>query len=75
MDLLTSDGMFDVLLSESRLNLILGWLPSYRYVCLLSGPVGPRFIFTSVSAVLLQIKLAISSTTPYPARLQTDWDR
>ncbi|KAF8129886.1 hypothetical protein EV363DRAFT_1432403 [Boletus edulis] len=28
-----------------------------------------------VSAVLLQIKLAMASTTPYPARLQNDWDR
>ena len=32
MDLLTSDGAFDVLLSQARLNLVLGWLPSYRYV-------------------------------------------
>ncbi|KAF8551149.1 hypothetical protein OG21DRAFT_1499321 [Imleria badia] len=28
-----------------------------------------------VSAVLLQIKLALSSTAPYPARLQNEWDR
>jgi hypothetical protein len=70
---LTRFAFYEVLLS-----VISGWLPSYWYVCLgnrRSRLAFTRVIFTSVSAVLLQIKLAISSTTPYPARLQTDWDR
>jgi ubiquitin-conjugating enzyme E2 Q len=60
MDLLTSDG----------------WLPSYRYefsrkkieyiLDILGG---------SISAVLMQIRLALSNLEPKPARLASDWNR
>lgn len=51
-----------------------GWLPSYRYVQL---PCSEHVIDAalSISAVLMQIKLAISNLDPRPARLAPNWDQ
>jgi ubiquitin-conjugating enzyme E2 Q len=60
MDLLTSDG----------------WLPSYRYNNLFLTVLLAMLTDTdsSISAVLMQIKLAISNLDPKPARLASNWN-
>ncbi|EMD36029.1 hypothetical protein CERSUDRAFT_156784 [Gelatoporia subvermispora B] len=58
MDLLTADG----------------WLPSYRQVVPDYLPISLANATHSISAVLLQIKLAISNLDPRPARLAANWD-
>jgi ubiquitin-conjugating enzyme E2 Q len=50
-----------------------GWLPSYRYVPIAS-PDGVSNFALSISAVLMQIKLAISNLDPKPARLAHNWN-
>lgn len=56
-------------------NSSLGWLPSYKFVA--SQSISRSWFLDgvhSIAAVLLQIRLAITSTNP-PARLAKNWDQ
>ncbi len=80
MDLLTADGKYLSPNSQQPTKADIcprtGWLPSYRYVCGQHSPTSlpDSCMYPSISAILLQIKLAISNLDPKPARLSPNWD-
>lgn len=79
MDLLTSDGESSFFLNQPKYTktkwFVKGWLPSYRYVVFQMGLTYDKWTSISISAVLLQIKLAISNLDPRPARLANNWNQ
>lgn len=80
MDLLTADGESIAMSFLCFCNLTpmtcTGWLPSYRcgeHLRLVAARTDISMSI-SISAILLQIKLAISNLDPKPARLASNWD-
>lgn len=57
-----------------------GWLPSYRCVLTIIIVMSDREYWhflnlSSISAILMQIRLAISNLEPRPARLASNWNQ